>query len=198
MIYLVGGVARSGKTILRKMFLQNYKISGVSTDSIRAMLENGLEHTDISYKNKTEENALLMWPYLQAFIENNLKYSDEDYVIEGDVLLPKYLSRYTNEMAVRCCFVGYSEIALKDKLKNIRQFQGNVDWTASLSNQDIEDCVRREKEKSIRYKKECQRLFIEYFDTSTNFITQINNALKYLKPDNTRKKRELRRMKMKT
>jgi adenylate kinase family enzyme len=40
MLYLIGGVPRSGKTQVQKYLLNNYKIPGISTDTLRSGFYN--------------------------------------------------------------------------------------------------------------------------------------------------------------
>jgi len=64
MIYLIGGIARSGKTLVRKEILKRYKISGIGTDSIRYMLSQTQPELGIDHNKPSTHNGPLMWPYL--------------------------------------------------------------------------------------------------------------------------------------
>ncbi len=85
MLYIIGGPAKSGKTTLRKEILNRNKISGFSTDFLRTMLQKNPD-LNINYKNTPEKNSKNSSIYLQGFIEELLNFTDEDFLIEGDMI----------------------------------------------------------------------------------------------------------------
>ncbi len=177
MIYLIGGEARSGKTILRKKLLKEYTISGIGTDSIRYMLSHTLKDSGIDHNNPPEINGPLMWPYIDSLIEDLRVYSSEDYVIEGDVLLPKYLSKYLNYSDVKVCYIGFSNISVSEKTKNILKYRKEGDWTTQYSEKELRKFVRWGINESKKYKKECKKLEVMYYDIDKDFEESVENIV---------------------
>lgn len=177
MVYLVGGIARSGKSIIRKKLLETYKISGIGTDTLRFMLLTGNPKLGIDTEKLCTDNAPLMWPYLRALIYELIENSAEDFIIEGDVLLPQYLAEYKDNLSVIPCFIGYADVLPEQKAKDINDNSSSNDWTkhhnlVSLSQWNIEN--------SIKFRKECALYGVKYFDTGKDFEESINNVVDYL------------------
>lgn len=180
MIYLIGGVARSGKSIIRKKLLEEYKISGIGTDSIRYMLSNTNPELGIDDKKLCTHNGPLMWPYLDNLIYELLEYSNENFVIEGDVLLPEYLSKYIGNQNVRSCYIGYSNASVDSKYKEIVGNRYEGDWTKEYTEKEFRGFIEWSIEKSIKYKKECEELGVRYYDTGIEFVNSIDNIVRDL------------------
>ena len=175
MIYLIGGEARSGKTILRKELLREYQISGIGTDSIRYMLSHTLKNSGIDHNNSPEINGPLMWPYIDNLITDLKEYSAEDYIIEGDILLPEYLFKYKDFPEVKVCYIGFSTISVSEKTDNIVKFRGEGDWTTEYSEKELKKFVRWSIKESKKYKKKCKKLDLTYYDIDRNFEEKISN-----------------------
>ena len=185
MVYLIDGIARSGKSIIRKLILDKYRISGISTDYIRAMLSDNLSDTQISYTNSAEGNAYEMWPFIKSFIDNLIQFAEEDYVIEGDILLPKDLQEYKENKFVKSCFVGYCNISKENKINMVKKlaFNNKKDWINNLSGNDIKAFIQDGIKKSCFYCKSCKTYGIPYFDLVDNFNQKISKIINYLISD---------------
>lgn len=169
MVYLIGGVARSGKSKLRKLLLDRYKLSGIGTDAIRYMLMKSNPNLGLSYDNTPDINGPIMWPYIGSLIDEYLNNSSEDYVIEGDVLLPDFLKKYVNNTSVRACFIGFSNTTPTQKATDIRSNADQDDWTNEYDQNGLENLAKWGIEQSIKYKLQCNNYGISYFDTGSNF-----------------------------
>ena len=180
MIYIIGGEARSGKTILRKKLLNEYKISGIGTDSIRYMLSNTLEDSGIDHNNPPEINGPLMWPYISNLVEDLIKYASEDFVIEGDILLPEYLKEYKDNPDVSTCYIGYSSISISQKIENILNSRKGGDWTSEYTEKELKKFVKWSIKESKKYQRECKKFGIQYYDLSENFKEGIDKILEDL------------------
>lgn len=177
MIYLIGGLARSGKTLIRKRILKEYKISGIGTDSIRYMLSYTNPVLGINYKKPATHNGPLMWPYLDNLLYELREYSNEDFVIEGDILLPKYLSKYSDTSNIKCCYIGYSNASLETKYREIVDNRGQGDWTKEYKEREFKKFIKSSIKNSKKYEKECKRLGIRYFNTGVDFQKSIDNII---------------------
>lgn len=173
MIYLIGGIARSGKTLVRKEILKRYIISGIGTDSIRYMLSRTQPELGIDHNKPSTHNGPLMWPYIDNLIHHIIEYDNEDYVIEGDVLLPKYLGKYVENESVKSCFIGFSNTKVESKFKEMVDNSYEGDWTKEYTDKEMKKFVKSGIKRSKKYKKECKELGVEYFDTGMNFEKSI-------------------------
>jgi cytidylate kinase len=180
MIYLIGGRPRSGKSIIRKKILDKYKISGIGTDTLRYLLQESNPELGVHHTRTAKENGIIMWPYIDKLIEHLIKYDNENFVIEGAVLLPEYLFQYKDHQEVRVCYLGYSTISLNQKKVDIKNNGGDTDWISQYSEKEFSNFVRGSIEKSKKEKRECKRLGIKYFDIDENFEKSIEKVIDWL------------------
>jgi 2-phosphoglycerate kinase len=180
MIYLIGGRPRSGKSILRKRILEKYKISGISTDTLRYMLSEADPLLGVHHTRTAKQNAPIMMPYIDKLIEHLIKYDEEDFVVEGAVLIPELLSKYVSRKNIRCCYLGYSNLTTKEKLKATKEHERDNDWTKNYSMKEFKNFIKNSINKSKKEKKECEKYNIKYFDIDQNFDESINKVIKYL------------------
>jgi len=180
MIYLIGGEARSGKTIVRKKLLSKYKISGIGTDSIRYMLSHTLKDSGIDHNNTPEVNGPLMWPFIDSLIKDLTVYAAEDYVIEGDILLPNYLKKYKESSNIKVCYIGFPTISISTKMEDILQSRKGGDWTKEYTEKELKKFVRWSIKESKKYQRECKKYGITYYDLSVDFENRINEIVEDL------------------
>lgn len=175
MVYLIGGVARSGKSQLRKLLLTEYQLSGIGTDAIRYVLMKTNPNLGLSYDNTPDINGPIMWPYIESLVDEYLNNSNENYVIEGDVLLPELLKKYVNHSGVKVCFIGFSNTTSSQKARDIRNNADEDDWTNEYDQNGLENLAKWGIEQSIKYKEQCKTFGINYFDTGDNFVLSLGN-----------------------
>lgn len=180
MIYLIGGEARSGKTIVRKKLLSKYRISGIGTDSIRYMLSHSLQDSGIDHNNGPQINGPLMWPFIDNLIKDLSVYAAEDYVIEGDILLPEYLKKYRNSSDIKACYIGFPSISISQKIENILNSRKEGDWTKEYSEKELRKFVKWGIRESRKYQIECKKYGIIFYDLSEDFENRINDIVEDL------------------
>lgn len=173
MIYLIGGVARAGKTSIMKRLLRDHKISGLETDSLRTMFELSLPALKIHYQNPPTFNALRMEPFIKAFIESRF-FFDYDFVLEGDCITPKVAKVYENNALVKSLFVGYPNISLEKKLNQLIK---NPDgWIKGLSNNDLKKKIELFINESRILTESCDEANLSFIDTSDLNLEDVTSA----------------------
>lgn len=182
MLYLVCGTSRSGKTIIANNILKRKIIPFMSLDWLVMGFTNGMPQCGIHDKLYPDEIAEKLWSFLKSMCENML-WSEGDYVIEGEAILPglirELLDKYPER--IKICFVGYADIDVDQKIRDIRNHSdGRLDWLLNESddhiNKHIEDMVTY----SRKIRSECKQYDVRYFDTSTGFVDAIEEATEYL------------------
>ena len=116
MIYLLGGTARTGKSILAHRLNQEHGLPVISTDLLRGVLvkvdpglKSAMEAGDL------EVEADVFYPHLrQAIACTRIQLSNA--LIEGVGFFPRHVVQIQHELdiQVRCCFVGRSSATPKD------------------------------------------------------------------------------------
>ena len=79
------------------------------------------------------------------------------------------------------CFVGYTHVAIEQKVRDIRAHSnGRGDWLVNESDTFIQAHIANMITYSQTIKSECEKYALPYFDTSENFVQAIEDATEYL------------------
>jgi hypothetical protein len=181
MLYIIGGVPLAGKSTVRKKLLERYHISGIGLETLLGMVGRVMPEHKVGIDDDQSEQNEKIWPWVQAFIEERKSSSNEYFVLEADYLTPEALITYKDDPNCKICFMLYADSSLEDKFFNIRNLNSyTFDWAKSLSDGDLKSHIQEYIERSQRYKKMCQLMGFEYFDTSENFEAVVEEAVQYL------------------
>jgi 2-phosphoglycerate kinase len=181
MIYILGGAARSGKTLLSRRAVAERGVPYFPLDAVWGGLAGGAPQLGITWDQAFIERAERMWPITKPVL-SFFFHEDADFLIEGDTILPKHVRELMDEgNAVRCCFLGYTELTSEEKLALVRTYeQGTRDWTNVISDEEMTRYVEEMIVFSTYLKSECERYGIPYFDISHDFDTPREEAFGYL------------------
>lgn len=182
MIYLVSGTSRSGKTIIANKILEEKRIPYISLDWLVMGFTNGVPELGIHDKLFPDEIAIKFWKFLKATCESII-WSGVDYVIEGEAILPELVSELLDEHPgkIKICFVGYPNISAVDKVIDVKKYnQGENDWLTNESDKYINTHIKNMINYSRKIMSDCKKFNLKYFDTSKDFNSSINKAVKYL------------------
>jgi hypothetical protein len=176
MLYLIGGAACTGKTILSERLLKEKKNPYFCLDYLASAIDRNLHNIP------SRQAAYKILPNLEAMLRNIVEVKS-NYIIEGDKLLPeqviKLIQVYPNQII--SCFLGYSTIDPLQKVKAIKQYPSHInDWTRESSEIDLRDLVTEMLDYSQYLQAECYKYSLRYFDTSEDFSNTIDKAYQYL------------------
>ncbi len=175
MLYLIGGVYRTGKTSLAQRVLGSKSVPFVSTDSLFHMLKNSTPSLGITDKLPLKQKGDKFYPFLEQFVKY-AQYSTPDYLVEGDAIWPSGVAKMQKNHDVRAVFLGFSEVEPQDILK----YAGHNGWAADLSAKELEGLASSIVETSSQIKTECSEFGLEYVDLAGDYKAGINRAYKYL------------------
>jgi hypothetical protein len=179
MLYIVSGTSRSGKTIIAKELMKRISVPYMSLDWLVMGFTNGVPEYGIHDKLWPNEIAVRFWPFLTAMCKNML-WSEVDYIIEGEAVLPKLVSDLLEQHPdrFRICFVGYTDVNTQDKVRDVRRYSdGKGDWLINEPDEYIESHIKNMISYSKMIKAECAKCSLPYFDTSTDFERAIEDAI---------------------
>lgn len=182
MLYIISGTSRSGKTILAKKLMQQTGIPYVSLDWLVMGFTNGIPEYGIHDKLWPDEIAERFWPFLKAMCESMI-WSGTDCIIEGEAVLPELIAELLKKHPdkIKICFVGYSHVNLKDKVKEVYAHSlGGKDWLTKEPEDYVEKHITNMIGYSQRIEQDCKAYGITYFDTSKKFTQVLNAAMAYL------------------
>lgn len=175
MLYLVGGVYRTGKTTLARRVLAEKLVPFVSTDSLLHMLKNSAPSLGVTDKLPLKQKADKFFPFLEQFVKYAL-YSTPDYLIEGDAIWPEQAARLQKIYKVKAVFLGFSKI----EAQGIAQYAGHNDWVSGMSSSELQNLADEIVRISSQLKDECQRFRLTYADLAGNYGAKFDRAFQYL------------------
>ncbi len=182
MLYILGGTSRSGKSIIADKLLEK-GIPFFSTDFLMMGLERGLPEFGVNSNDPAPKIATKIWPIIKE-IAITLIDINQDYLIEGDSLLPELVKNLIDEKGehlVKVCFIGYKDISPEEKVKHIKEFPSDKNnWINYESDEYILKFLTNEKERSSDLAKKCEEVGIKYIDMSFNFDQSVDKVTNYL------------------
>jgi hypothetical protein len=181
-LYLLGGAARAGKSLLGQRLLRECRIPPFSLDTLAMGLTNGLPE----FRFNPDADALIrgekLWPIFRAMCVNVLE-TDVTTAFEGDSILPKHVAELEAQFPgrVRACFIGYASVSPKDKLRDIRRYGGSPnDWLQGSSDDEVLAVIDEMLALSRYLQAECPKRGLPYFDGSVEFNAALERAFRFL------------------
>ncbi len=179
MLYLISGTSRSGKTLIARKLMQENQIPYLSTDWLMMGFNDGIPEYGIHHLLWPNEIAMKMWPFLSGMIDNML-FDGMDYVIEGEAMLPEFITELVKEhpTKVKAVFVGYADIEVDEKVQLVKEFcDRDDDWLISESDEYIKDHIGNMIGYSKMIKEECDKHNLPYFDTSKDLLKTVDEVI---------------------
>lgn len=181
MLYVLGGVSRSGKSTIARRLVVEKAIPFFSTDFLVTALEKGVPDLKIRHGQGFVPKAERLWPIVKPLMEHQIN-KGRSYLIEGDGILPRHVSKLVDSHPndIKACFIGFTEINHLEKFKQIRNF-GIVknDWTKNISDAELLKSIQNMVDVSKYIKTECQKYNLSYFDCSKHFEENLEKVIKY-------------------
>lgn len=183
MLYLIGGAPRAGKTILARRILAEHRIAYFSLDVLMSGIANALPEFGIKVPDPALTRARAMWPLVRAMTLSAIETGD-DYVIEGDVILPQHIAELRRDFPSRihACFLGYASIDPATKMRAIRRYASAGDWTRTLDDAYLLKLTGELREFSAYLRDQSAQYGLSYFDESAGFGEMLDQALAFLHP----------------
>lgn len=180
MLYLVGGAARSGKSILAGRFLRQHGVPYFSLD----YLTNGLVDVlpTVEHQRAPHDRAERLWPVLGPMLQS-IADGEPSYFVEGDALLPDRIAPMVAQSGgrIRACFLGYARGPIAQIARAIRTHPSPTnDWTAGASDDEIMALIMEMRSFSRHLEAACGRLGLPYFDSGDGFEAAIQAATREL------------------
>lgn len=175
MIYLIGGAPRVGKSLLASQLVAAKPMPSFSLD----FLYNLSQITKIPEFGGAPilEKGRLFYPTLKELLVD-VKRRSENCVIEGEVILPEFISDLSVKYDIKCCFLGLSGT----NLETILEHGGYFNWPKwKLENgqeDEVKDLAERTVSRSLIIQKEAEKYGLPYYDMATNYSRTSEIALR--------------------
>ena len=187
MLYIVGGVARSGKSIVSREMLAKAGVPYFSLDFLMVGLAFGLPEAKVDPEAPSYEIARRMWPIVRAICVNILEVGI-DYLIEGDSVFPAQAKELASSFPgqVRSCFIGYPNIEAAAKVKAMHAHSALPnDWISIYPPEVILSFIQSMILLSQDFHAQCLETGIPFFDVSQTFSPILEDVVAYLRTGQT-------------
>ena len=178
MLYLVGGVSRSGKSQLAERMRERHGVSWFPLDALKMGLFRGAPDLGIHPEHEDLATADRMWPIVRGLIEN-LIFDGRPYLVEGVNLRPDTVAAFIAETRepVAACFLGYPEMDAATKAHLVARHAGLPnDWLNGMGPAYVADYLEGCRRASGRLRDDCARLSLAFFDTGADFEGELAAA----------------------
>lgn len=181
MIYIIAGIAKSGKSYLSKLIAERFHLGYFSTDYLMMSLARGNKSLGVNPNSSDITVSNQLKPYLEAMIITMIE-NKIDYVIEGVHFQPNFaqdlLNRYPGK--IKIVFMGFYTALVQDKVDELQKFGPKTDnyWYSSMSKDDVFTLVNYLIIESKKLFDECQKYhlpYVEIYDISSqaNYIIDL-------------------------
>ncbi len=93
MVILISGASCTGKTLLSKRIVENYKITYYSIDHLKMELYRGDQNCGFTPTDADEHIGEKLWPILKGIIMTAIE-NKQDLIIEGAYIFPEFLKKF--------------------------------------------------------------------------------------------------------
>lgn len=186
MIYLLGGAARSGKSIIAKRMLAEKNIPFLCLDHLAIGAADAFPHLQIDLDSDDASVGAKIWPLVKAVSKVIIK-DRIDYLLEGAALQPKHAQELLSEFPsqARACFLGYADADVRRKFEQVREHGGGPDdWMMQFDESTIMKELERLKQVSEVLRWECEMYRIRYFEMSQDFAGSTKAVIEFLAGQN--------------
>ena len=177
MIYILSGIAKSGKSLIADDIIKTYHMRVISTDLIMMMLHYGNNQLsiDINKSDITVSHALK--PYLYGMIKS-LSGLKKDYLIEGVHIQPDFayelIQAFPNK--IKCVFLGYKDAVPILKAKELRRDIKHLDnpWYESMNDTELLELTTYMIRESEKLYHECLKYQLRYIEVTDIMKDKLN------------------------
>lgn len=166
---IIAGVPRAGKTTLCSYLAKSLKYQHLTMDAVvkgiqYAFPETGVAHTDRWDFLKTSKDLI---NFIKK-VSSTCTYDKLPYRLAFDIyhITPQ---EYSENIDKNCCdiyFLGYPNISLEEKFKEIRKFDTEYDWTSKRDDEIVKTHIKDYIEISKWLEEECKKYNLPFIDVS--------------------------------
>jgi hypothetical protein len=182
MLLLLGGAARSGKSIIARRILAEKRIPFFCLDHLAIGVAHSLPQLHVDLDSDDASVGEIVWPLVKSMSAVMLK-DRINYLLEGALLQPKHAHELMAEFPtqVKACFVGFAKAQIAEKFEQVKRYGGGPDdWMMQFDDGTIMNELERLKIVSEALREECRKYQLQYFETSLDFDKSVEDVIDYL------------------
>jgi len=92
--------------------------------------------------------------------------------VEGDLFSPQQIDSIKDQVKIKCCFIGTSNITLED----LKKIDSKLDWVSKFSPEDQAKLPQQFVDRSKIIKEESEKYGFKYFDIYPDRQIAIENT----------------------
>ena len=182
MIYILSGMAKSGKSLIAKEILRLHQIPYFSTDYLMMSLALANPSLGVDYHDDDQVVARALEPYLHAMIKVMVQ-NKLVYLLEGVHFNPDFSARLRKEFPddVSILYLGYASAVVADKVNELRKYAPIMEncWFQTFNDEQMNKLVEFMIMDSKRVRKSCNELSLPYMEV-TNITLQMDRIVREL------------------
>lgn len=172
---IIAGVPRAGKSTVCHELNNRDNYQHIEADTLTFAFQNSFPETEITHTDfwGLKETSKPFSKFLSAWIKEiqaSGTCNKLDYKVAIDLyhIVPEDFEKYFPKE--NCCiyFLGYPNISVEEKVKQIRQFDTKDDWTQKESEESLINRVKTYIEVSKWLQEECNKYELPFIDISYN------------------------------
>lgn len=171
----IAGVARSGKSTLAKKIQKNGDFNHIPLDYFASSLKHNFPETKITSNVVIDSESSKNLSLLLSRVINIIDCKDEKFIIDSAHIMPDDIIKYLDKDKWDIYYVGYPNINVDDKLKQIREYDDDSDWTYKKSDSELREILSKLIEISKKIQSDCEKHDIKFVDTSYDFFEDAEN-----------------------
>lgn len=124
MLYILSGIAKSGKSTVAQWVLTDRNIANFSTDYLMMALAKGNPLCGVDERADDKVVARTLEPYLLVMIQTII-HSKQDYLIEGVHFNPDFAAKLiaTYPFDISFLYLGYAQVTAERKRKELEHYR---------------------------------------------------------------------------
>lgn len=182
MIYILTGIAKSGKTKVSKEIVRRKSIPLFSTDYIMMMLSKGNKELEIDIDASDNTVSKELEPYILGMISTMIE-NNAEYLLEGVHFNPDF-SRYLLDCYpkdVKIIYLGYKNMDFKSKAEELLLYKNDTEnpWYLTFKGDKLFTLTQYLIDESHRVYGLCNELNLEYIEIE-NIVEQMDEVINRL------------------
>jgi hypothetical protein len=177
MIYILSGIAKSGKSLIAADIIKTHYMRVISTDLIMMMLHYGNDQLSIDVNNSDITVSHALRPYLLGMIKS-LSGLKKDYLVEGVHIQPDFayelIQAFPNK--IKCVFLGYKDADPILKARELRRHIKDIDnpWYETMNDKELLELTTYMIRESEKLYHECLKYQLRYIEVNDIMKDKLN------------------------
>lgn len=178
MVILISGASCTGKTLLSKRIVENYKITYYSIDHLKMELYRGDQNCGFTPTDADEHIGEKLWPILKGIIMTAIE-NKQDLIIEGAYIFPEFLKSFSENYMIHILpvFICFTEKYIRSHfLTGIIKYRHAAETRGYEEDRRLEEFICDH----MNIMQKCETCKSKYFSINMNYEEEMEQVFKYI------------------